>query len=247
MSAFSTAVVSLCVFSISQGEGKASQKISTILNSAKAAQVKGFPEVAFNATWTKVFKALGAHLENSTLTRNVRNHGLFQIRAPVRKTNENPFQANINGCCAKLTPTPFFLGMFPLILSGLCLYYILAQSTHTGGAYLPNLFLVENAAVILSDVLAFLAVIRQVWGLRKEKRRLGLPRAGKDFATLLLQQEFRDLNLSSQDNPGVRPIQSVLGRLQERILADMGERNDPVSMGIGIDAQGQGEPDLDIA
>ncbi|GJJ10310.1 hypothetical protein Clacol_004536 [Clathrus columnatus] len=193
-------------------------------------------------------------------------------------------------------------------------------------SYYLILRLVDNVVVILSDVLAFFAVIRQVWGLWKEKRRLGL-HTGEDFATLLLQQgilrfffvlfvsftqlvtdyispqvgvyvgafqnvyelcnilvnarpfmlplrlsviliceftldlrrrntttrplpnpsalEFADLNLSSPNNPEVRFRQSILSRLQERIIADMGERNDPVSM--GIDAPGQGEPGLETA
>ncbi|GJJ10108.1 hypothetical protein Clacol_004334 [Clathrus columnatus] len=46
--------------------------------------------------------------------------------------------------------------------------------------------LIANIAVALTDVLAFLAVIRQVWGLWKEKRRLGLH--DKDFVSLILQQ-----------------------------------------------------------
>ncbi|GJJ10437.1 hypothetical protein Clacol_004663 [Clathrus columnatus] len=156
--------------------------------------------------------------------------------------------------------------------------------------YLHNLFIVENVATVLSDILAFLAVIRQVWGLWKEKKRSGLE-GGKDFVTLLLQQvtqviiayitgtyvttfqnvlstiliceftlalrrrnttakslpnqstlELPDLNLSTQNNP-VRSIQSVIGRLQERMIADMGERSDLV----GIDGQGQGEPDPETA
>ncbi|GJJ10326.1 hypothetical protein Clacol_004552 [Clathrus columnatus] len=175
-------------------------------------------------------------------------------------------------------------------------------------SYLSILLLIDNVAVVLSDILAFLAVIRQVWGLWKEKRRLGL-HTGKDFATLLLQQgilrfsfvlfitltglifsyisplgaidvtifqnvfsalliceftldlrrrntttrplpnlsalEFVDLNPSSQHNPEVRSIRSVLGRLQESIIADMRERDGSVSM--SIDASGQGEPDLETA
>ncbi|GJJ10773.1 hypothetical protein Clacol_005001 [Clathrus columnatus] len=146
-------------------------------------------------------------------------------------------------------------------------------------AYLPILGLVENVAIVLSDVLAFLVVIRQVWGLWKEKRRLHL-QAGKDFVTLLLQQgilrfslsailicefsldlrqrnttprsllnqsalELPDLNLSSQDNL-VRSIQFILGRFQERMIADMGERSGPV----GVEAsegpdQLEGGPDLE--
>ncbi|GJJ10140.1 hypothetical protein Clacol_004366 [Clathrus columnatus] len=45
----------------------------------------------------------------------------------------------------------------------------------------------SNVAIILLDISAFLAVIRQVWDLWKEKRRLNL-HTDKDFATLLLQQ-----------------------------------------------------------
>ncbi|GJJ10126.1 hypothetical protein Clacol_004352 [Clathrus columnatus] len=141
-------------------------------------------------------------------------------------------------------------------------------------ADLLTLFLVNNVAIILSDLLAFLAVIRQVWGLWKEKRELRL-HTDNDFVTLLLQQvgtdiaafqnvlstiliceftldlrrrntaqslpnqsalELSDLNLSSQHNP-VRSIRSVLGRLQESIIAVMGERNDPV----GVDDTGPDE------
>ncbi|GJJ10345.1 hypothetical protein Clacol_004571 [Clathrus columnatus] len=175
-------------------------------------------------------------------------------------------------------------------------------------AYLNILLLVQNVLLILSDLLAFLAVIRQLWGLWKEKRRSGL-HSGKDFATLLLQQgilrfsfvlfvtitllvidyispiigsdigafqnvlsviliceftldlrrrntttgslpglsalEFPDLNPPSQHNPEVRPIQSILVRIQESIIADMREKNNPVS--IGIDTPSQGEPDLETA
>ncbi|GJJ10362.1 hypothetical protein Clacol_004588 [Clathrus columnatus] len=150
-------------------------------------------------------------------------------------------------------------------------------------AYITTLALVENVATVLSDVLAFLAVIRQVWGLWKEKRRLRL-HIGRDFVTLLLQQvtellidytagsdtivcqnvlstiliceftldlrrrntttgslpnpsalELPGLNLPSQNN-SVRPMQSVLGRLQGSIIADMRERSDPA----GIDGPSQG-------
>ncbi|GJJ10396.1 hypothetical protein Clacol_004622 [Clathrus columnatus] len=130
--------------------------------------------------------------------------------------------------------------------------------------YLAILLLVQNATTVLSDVLASLAIIRQVWGLWKEKQRLRL-QGGKDFVTLFLQQviliceftldirrrntmtrsfpnqsalELPELNLSSQGNP-VRSIQSVLGRFQERIIADMGERSDLVDTG----GPSQGEPD----
>ncbi|GJJ10324.1 hypothetical protein Clacol_004550 [Clathrus columnatus] len=160
-------------------------------------------------------------------------------------------------------------------------------------AYLPIIILLQNVTTVLSDVLAFIAVIHQLWGLWKEKRRLHL-HTGKDFTTLLLQQatqviisylvgsevtafqnvlstiliceftldlrrrntttrslpnlsnlEFGDLNLSSHDNAEVRSIRSVLGRLQKSIIADMRERNDPVSM--DNNAPDQREPDLGAA
>ncbi|GJJ10400.1 hypothetical protein Clacol_004626 [Clathrus columnatus] len=192
-------------------------------------------------------------------------------------------------------------------------------------AYLTTLILVQNVVVILSDILAFFGVVRQVWGLWKEKQILSLD-TGKDLVTLLLQQdilrfsyatatiiimfftktnfyrsfvlfitvtqiiidyisptvgteidafqnslsviliceltlnlrrrnttrplpnpsalELPDLNLSVQNNP-VRSIQSVFGRLQERMIADMEERSDLVD----IEGPGQleGEPEPEIA
>ncbi|GJJ10449.1 hypothetical protein Clacol_004675 [Clathrus columnatus] len=148
-------------------------------------------------------------------------------------------------------------------------------------SYALTLLLVQNVAAVLSDILAFLTVICQVWGLWKENRRLRL-QAGKDFATLLLRQgilrfllsaificeftldlrrrnttarslpnpsalelELPDLNLSSQDNSVIRSIQSVFSHLQERMIADMGERSNSVS----IEGPGQleGEPDSETA
>ncbi|GJJ10178.1 hypothetical protein Clacol_004404 [Clathrus columnatus] len=142
-----------------------------------------------------------------------------------------------------------------------------------------TVLLVINIATILLDVLAFLAILYQVWGLWKEKQRLHL-HTDKDFVTLLLQQgvlklrfsycqiigvdvaafqrvlsviliceftlalrrrnatralptqsalELPDLNMSSPNNP-VQSILSVLGRLQDSIVADMGERSDPVGI-----------------
>ncbi|GJJ10208.1 hypothetical protein Clacol_004434 [Clathrus columnatus] len=167
-----------------------------------------------------------------------------------------------------------------------------------------TLILVDNVAVVLLEVLAFIAVLYQVWGLWREKRKLGL-HTDKDFVTLLLRQgtlrfsfvlfisvtqtiiiyisptagtnsiavqnvlsviliceftqdlrrrntirslpnqsslELPDLNLSSQDN-SVRSIQSVFGRFQERMIADMGERNDPV----GLNGPGEKEPNQEAA
>ncbi|GJJ10169.1 hypothetical protein Clacol_004395 [Clathrus columnatus] len=162
--------------------------------------------------------------------------------------------------------------------------------------YLASVALGRNVTVILSDALAFLAVVYQILGLWKEKRKLQLY-TNKDFVTLLLQQgilrfsfalvvsvaqliigydaaddisafqnvlstiliceftldlrrrnttkpllsqsalELPDLNLSSQHNPG-QSIQTVLGRLQKSIIANMGERNDPVDVS-GINGPGE--------
>ncbi|GJJ10092.1 hypothetical protein Clacol_004318 [Clathrus columnatus] len=129
--------------------------------------------------------------------------------------------------------------------------------------YLTGLDITTNAALFLSDVLALLAIIRQVWSLWREKRRIQL-QISADFVTLLLQQgasfvgvlrflltailicEFtlelrrrnteRSIpnqsalelpNLSFRDNP-MQSIQSVLGRVHENIISEMGERNDLV-------------------
>ncbi|GJJ10105.1 hypothetical protein Clacol_004331 [Clathrus columnatus] len=53
--------------------------------------------------------------------------------------------------------------------------------------YLPALNLIGNLSIVLTDALAFSTVIRQTWGLWKEKRRLQL-QTNADFVTLLLQQ-----------------------------------------------------------
>ncbi|GJJ10106.1 hypothetical protein Clacol_004332 [Clathrus columnatus] len=147
--------------------------------------------------------------------------------------------------------------------------------------------LIINIATLLSDVLAFLVVINQVWVLWKERRRLGL-HTNKDFVTLLLyqgesipidtrgiqnegffislsvillcefnldlrrrnanksilnQSELPDFNLSFQDP--IQSVQSVLGRVHQSIIADMGERNDPV-LGVDGPALGQ-EPNEETA
>ncbi|GJJ15097.1 hypothetical protein Clacol_009372 [Clathrus columnatus] len=54
------------------------------------------------------------------------------------------------------------------------------------GTLAIRLFLIQIVAIILSDTLAFIGVIRQVWGVWRLKRSLGLRR--NDFLTLLLQQ-----------------------------------------------------------
>ncbi|GJJ10184.1 hypothetical protein Clacol_004410 [Clathrus columnatus] len=55
--------------------------------------------------------------------------------------------------------------------------------------------------------------------------------------------EFPDLNLSSKENP-VRSTRSVLGRIHEGIIADMGERNDLI---VGVDRSDQEERDGEAA
>ncbi|GJJ10095.1 hypothetical protein Clacol_004321 [Clathrus columnatus] len=114
--------------------------------------------------------------------------------------------------------------------------------------------------MIIWDVLAFLAVIRQVWGLWREKRRLHL-HTNADVVSLLFQQEILRFslsiiltceftlglrrrntenaiinqsalelpNISFRENPA-QSIQSVLGRLHENIISEMGERNDSATV-----------------
>ncbi|GJJ10104.1 hypothetical protein Clacol_004330 [Clathrus columnatus] len=65
--------------------------------------------------------------------------------------------------------------------------YITFSEHTTLIASLPILNLIGNIAVILSDALAFLGVIRQIWGLWKEKRSLHL-QTNADLVDLLLQQ-----------------------------------------------------------
>ncbi|GJJ15102.1 hypothetical protein Clacol_009377 [Clathrus columnatus] len=149
-----------------------------------------------------------------------------------------------------------------------------------------RIILIHSIAVILSDTLAFVGIFRQVWGLWRLKRSLGLQ--NNDFLTSLLKQgtlsycfvlsltmsqiflsffapvvptvisslpivlstlliceftlDLRRRNakksapnqlaslslptLSFQENP-VQSVRTVLGRLHESIVAEMGERNDP--------------------
>ncbi|GJJ16126.1 hypothetical protein Clacol_010406 [Clathrus columnatus] len=124
--------------------------------------------------------------------------------------------------------------------------------------------ILHNVAIMLLDVLAFIVVIRQAWGLWRLKRSVGL-QSNEDLVTLLLRQGILRFSLSSllvceftldlrrrssqkpvtnrsalnlptlsfRDN-SVQSVRSVLGRLHESIVAEMGERNDgPIS----------GEPD----
>ncbi|GJJ10099.1 hypothetical protein Clacol_004325 [Clathrus columnatus] len=138
--------------------------------------------------------------------------------------------------------------------------------------YLGSISLAFNVGMIIWDVLAFLAVVRQVWGLWREKRRLHL-QTSADVVTLLLQQVkllerrllgiviplFRMLstilmceftlglrrrntgnaitNQSALELPSLsfqgNPVQSILGRLHESIVSDMGERTDSVTVNDG--------------
>ncbi|GJJ10116.1 hypothetical protein Clacol_004342 [Clathrus columnatus] len=54
-------------------------------------------------------------------------------------------------------------------------------------AYIHIIDFITGIATSLSDILGFFAVVRQVWGLWIEKRRLGL-QTKQDFVSVLLQQ-----------------------------------------------------------
>ncbi|GJJ13569.1 hypothetical protein Clacol_007824 [Clathrus columnatus] len=112
--------------------------------------------------------------------------------------------------------------------------------------------IINQAATVLSDVLAFLGVIYQTWGLWRLKRSVGLQN-NEDLVTTLIRQDLRWRNtktsvssqsalelptLSFSDNP-TQSIRTILGRLHESIMDDMGERNHPVDS----DGPGSGEPD----
>ncbi|GJJ10107.1 hypothetical protein Clacol_004333 [Clathrus columnatus] len=62
--------------------------------------------------------------------------------------------------------------------------------------------------------------------------------------TILNQSDLPDFNLSFQDP--MQSMQSVLGRVHQSIIADMGERNDPV-LGVDDPTPGQGEPNEETA
>ncbi|GJJ10274.1 hypothetical protein Clacol_004500 [Clathrus columnatus] len=121
--------------------------------------------------------------------------------------------------------------------------------------------ILHNATIVFMDLLAFIVVIRQAWGLWKLKSGIGL-QSNEDLVTLLLRQEYQprlsslliceftldlrqrsskrpvpnqsalDLTtLSFQHNHRHRPLQSVrsvLGRLHESIITEIGESNDPM-------------------
>ncbi|GJJ10078.1 hypothetical protein Clacol_004304 [Clathrus columnatus] len=78
--------------------------------------------------------------------------------------------------------------------------------------YLPTLFLIHNVAIILLDVLAFLAAIRQFWGLWQLKRSLRL-QGSKDFATLLFKQGVQTFYNS--------PTSKVNSKLQDTVGTDV--------------------------
>ncbi|GJJ13562.1 hypothetical protein Clacol_007817 [Clathrus columnatus] len=126
--------------------------------------------------------------------------------------------------------------------------------------------------IILLDLLAFIVVIRRVWGLWKLKRGLRLLSNSGDLVTSLLEQgllrfAFRRLSslliceftldlrrrnatkpifhqsamdlptLSFRENPA-QSVRTVLGRLHESIVAEMGESND-----VANGSSGPGELD----
>ncbi|GJJ10127.1 hypothetical protein Clacol_004353 [Clathrus columnatus] len=123
------------------------------------------------------------------------------------------------------------------------------------------LILVVNLAALILDVLAFGAVIRQVWALWKEKRRLHL-HTNKDFVTLLFQQGILRFSLEDQISAPFKTLSSLLiceftmdlrrrnetkllpnryalelpdlnQHNPDNIIADMGERNDQVGVTDG--------------
>ncbi|GJJ16072.1 hypothetical protein Clacol_010351 [Clathrus columnatus] len=136
-----------------------------------------------------------------------------------------------------------------------------------GENYVINIGRIHNIAVTLSDAIAFIVVIRQVWGLWKLKRDSSL-QDNKGLSESLIQQgvlrfslsslllceftlDLRRRNSSDQSvsnipttsiqfgqNP-VQSIQSAFGRLHEHIITEMGERNDPAT----IEVPGLEEPD----
>ncbi|GJJ10212.1 hypothetical protein Clacol_004438 [Clathrus columnatus] len=90
-----------------------------------------------------------------------------------------------------------------------------------GFAYLPTLLLIGNISVILSDSIAFLVVIRQGWGLWKEKRSLRL-QSSEDIVTQLLKQA-RTGKLIGGDITIIQNVLSVL--LLCELTLDLRQRN----------------------
>ncbi|GJJ15100.1 hypothetical protein Clacol_009375 [Clathrus columnatus] len=141
----------------------------------------------------------------------------------------------------------------------LIITFLLALTTQIYEPIIIRLLLVHSTAVILSDTLAFIGISRQVWGLWRLKRSLGLQ--NNDFLTSLLKQDLRRRNanksapnqladlslptLSFQENP-VQSVRTILGRLDESIVAEMGERNNLPVMDIDTDRHTiSREPDLE--
>ncbi|GJJ07914.1 hypothetical protein Clacol_002120 [Clathrus columnatus] len=83
----------------------------------------------------------------------------------------------------------------------------LANSNASEASLVVRLGFVHNIAIILSDILAFIAVVRQVWGLWKLRLSLGL-RSNQDLVKSLFQQDSAQI---ASDLLG--PIQDVLSSL----------------------------------
>ncbi|GJJ15103.1 hypothetical protein Clacol_009378 [Clathrus columnatus] len=64
--------------------------------------------------------------------------------------------------------------------------FLIALGIQIYGPVMLRIILVQAIAVILSDTLAFIGIFRQVWGLWRLKRSLGLQ--NNDFLTSLLRQ-----------------------------------------------------------
>ncbi|GJJ15456.1 hypothetical protein Clacol_009734 [Clathrus columnatus] len=135
---------------------------------------------------------------------------------------------------------------------GLAVTFLIALGAQIYAAFTASLL--NNISIIISDVLAFAVVIRQVWGLWKLKQSSGL-KDNKDLITALFHQGILRFSLSTlliceftlavrrrngarstdydqstlstpafQENP-VHSVRFVLGHLHESILTEMGERN----------------------
>ncbi|GJJ06674.1 hypothetical protein Clacol_000869 [Clathrus columnatus] len=158
------------------------------------------------------------------------------------------------------------IGYRPMALA-LCIAFMIAL-----GAQIYHSFTISNTindiAVILLDLFAFIAVMRQVWGLWRLKRSLGL-QSTEDLVTSLLRQdvffrlstliiceftlELRRRNTqnavlgspSAMDLPTLsfreNPVQSVKSmfeRFHENIMAEMGEGNNTVGSNDGLGTEG---------
>ncbi|GJJ06916.1 hypothetical protein Clacol_001112 [Clathrus columnatus] len=115
---------------------------------------------------------------------------------------------------------------------------------------LPALNLTINIGIVLSDFLAFAAVIHRLWGLWRLKQSLGL-QSSNDLVTSIIRQGLlslsslllcestidlrrrnaqksapnqSDFDLASFQNDPVRSIGIIFARFHESIMTEIGER-----------------------